>query len=360
MEVKLRTERTNRPVSAAKGMSSFFLITPWELHLTLQLLRPSDIGPQSVSELTCDIRFDLSNRQRKCQGQLMDGFLGLRSWISLPVAINIRGLDVPESNFLPNSASEDSFPHIDDCIAYASTLETRGDDLLFESEDLNKDFLAYRYFWMGQLYITNVTRKLPYMRGSTLEKAILLHTKCNWMMLATAIYMLDHGPQEGAVEFLSNIRDKIPDPPVDVVAKYHYYLGSVLMRHHKDLQAIYHLRMALSARPSWSAAQRKTDQLKRRIRTDSRMESRISRAFEVVLSPVCHQLYRVYTDEEWRLKSSRCKEDTDLAATITRVNEFDWSKLRDYGEPEKRHIPSLNYVNTKGLVAMSTLSARNR
>lgn len=360
MEVKLRTDRTNHPVPATKGMSNFFLITPWELHPTLQLLGRSDNTPGSVSKWTCDIRFDLSSKQRKCQGQLIDGFLGLRSWISLPLTISIRGLDLPESSPLSGFASEDSFPHIDDCIAYASMLETRGDGLLFESGEFDQEFQAHRYFWMGMFYFASITTKLHYMREVTVETVRLLDTKRIWMVFATAIYMLNHGPVESGWRIFNDVRDKYPDPPVDVAAKYHYYLGSVLMRHHKELQAIYHLRMALSARPGWSAAEQRVVELKHRMQSDSWMEGRISRAFEVVLSPVCHQPYRIFTDEEWRQESSRSKEGTDLAAKITRVNEFDWLKLWEYGEPAKGHIPSLNYVNTKGLVAMSTLSARRR
>lgn len=115
--------------------------------------------------------------------------------------------------------------------------------------------------------------------------------------------------------------------------------------------------MALLARPNWSAAEEKVDELESRIDDDPIMRGRISRVFAVVLEPVRHLPSRTFDDWEWRKQRRASKKRTQLAATITRVQEFDWSKLWDYGDLATGRISELSYISTAGLSALANLES---
>ncbi|KAL8897495.1 MAG: hypothetical protein Q9207_007190 [Kuettlingeria erythrocarpa] len=360
LDVKLRTNLRSSPGSVTPEKSNLFLVTPWELQLTLQLLCLSRDITQFSATWTCDLRFSLSTKTRKYGGVLIDGLLGLQSWLSRPLTISISGLDHPALNSLSEFASETGRLRFDDCFAHASTLEAHADSLLFGSGDLNNEFLAFKYFYMGAAYVASLECKRRLHLRVTPEKLNSLKAKRLWLNLACAIYMMNNSlisPVAGFSFYRSELLSRLP---VEVVAKSSLYLSLVLMRHHKELQAIYYLRMALLASPGWPAAQKQVEQLRCRIQVDPAMKCRVSKAFEAVLTSVYHHKRRTLTQSEWILESGLRSKETKLAATVTRVEEFHWLSLWDYGEPAKGFLPHLSYTSIGGLLAMAELKAMRR
>ncbi|KAI4179551.1 MAG: hypothetical protein LQ346_007172 [Caloplaca aetnensis] len=359
LDIKLRTNRRSSPGSVTQEKSNLFLVTPWELQLTLQLLCLSRDAPRFSSTWTCDLRFNLSATHSKYEGALIDGLLGIQSWLTRPVAITISGLDHPALSDLSDFASENGRLRFDDCFAHASTLEARGDSLL-ESGDLNNELLAYKYFYTGAAYVASLEGKRRFHKRITPEKLTSLQNKRLWLDLACSIYVMNNNPISPVAGFSFYRSELLSRLPVEVVAKSSLYLALVLMRHHKELQTIYYLRMALLACPGWPAAQRKVEELGRRILTDRAMKCRISKAFEAVLSSVYHQRCRTFTQSEWIQESRLRSKETKLAATVTRVEEFSWLSLWDYGDPVKGFLPHLSYTSIGGLLAMAELKAMTR
>ncbi|KAI4139299.1 MAG: hypothetical protein L6R39_006367 [Caloplaca ligustica] len=338
------------------GYGDHFVITPWELRLAMQRLRREKpvSGPKTIWE--CGLGFSRSFKSKTHRAALIDGFLGLQHLVRLP-RFQVYGLTGPEANLLSVLWTGEAFLHIDECIAHASAFEDRGDNLL-TSGDSNNEFLAYKNFYEGELYLASFgkNREFTMLRGYTPKKLCTLTHKLAWMKLACAVYQMNHGPLVDGIESGTWWLRSYPLSSAKYSAKFGYYIGSVLMRHSKELQAIFYFSMALRARPGWDAVERKVDELKQRMQADFTLRSRIEMPFDLVLSPVCKKPCRILTDWEWAVESR--DRVIHHAKIITRLKQLDWARLWDYGDPANGRVPNISYVDLEGLKVMAKMTGK--
>ncbi|KAL8723599.1 MAG: hypothetical protein Q9225_000141 [Loekoesia sp. 1 TL-2023] len=299
------------------GEGDMFVITPWELHMTAQRLWIS-LLTHFGTIWTCKLRFKLSFKQRKHQQALIDGFLELRG-LGSPFRVEVRGLNLPEPNSLSPLLEGDRL-HTDDCIARASAFEGRGDCFL-ASADPDDEFLAYKNFHEGVIYLGGVLQHGRYRRFNDLteEKLQLLKKKQTWMNHACALYLINHGPLDVGLELLKACCKQWPTMSDVLLPKINYYYGRVLLRHSYELQAIYHLMLALRSRPGWAAAESQIHELAQRIRLMPPAKAdRVSSAFQAVLKPVLDGKTRILTVEDFSDKESEVWREIQLARKITK------------------------------------------
>lgn len=107
---------------------SRFVITFWELHMVAQRLWICLQTGDVLGIWSCDLRFQLSFKYRDYRNGLVDGLLGLRG-PRLLLRTEITGIH-PSISGLMSRTFRRRLLYMRDCIARASTFESRADDFL--------------------------------------------------------------------------------------------------------------------------------------------------------------------------------------------------------------------------------------
>lgn len=304
--------------------STDFIVTPWELFLTTQLLsmpvrrRHTSLDgtwiPSNSWPWTCSLHLNLRGRHRRHLETLIDGLLGFDGLTNIRM-VKTSGFDSPDAVRLSSLIPSNGY-HIDECLARASALVERGDRSFF-SRDSAQGFLAFKCYYECLAYLDGSCGHWPV--GSTEEQIDELEGMRVWVNLACAICLLNQGQETAPYgrKWCNQWQPYLGLHSPNDVAKFSLYHSCLMLRRSFELKALYYLWFALRAWPGWSIAVDLINELDSRMQREPALKARISAAFHMLLEPARHQQPRRMTKEEYKEVEAVTKKELETAQQIT-------------------------------------------
>ncbi|KAI4180425.1 MAG: hypothetical protein LQ346_006999 [Caloplaca aetnensis] len=278
-----------------------FIITPWELLTTALSISeyyrrgslakpPWDTMPLRYWQ--CVVMCNLPDKHRNQLNTITEGILALGGIRNIGI-VHQHKLNDPKLSL--SSMIRSHHYSIDECIAYASVLEGRGDQCMM-SRDQTQGFLAYKYYYEGTRYLEGLS--FIDLTGATPKKHRALNNKRSWMGLATALYMAhheQHGPSQQWVKRFSKII--LESCGSEVSAKYFFYHSCLFLQRSMVPEAMYFVWKALGVRPDWPVALGLLAEIGKRVRREPASKAKIPNAFHRLFDPT-RPSGRPITEEE--------------------------------------------------------------